>query len=294
MTETHRQDTPERKHYTVDRKSLVNINPVMLYSGALSKTQDWRDATHSHYFLEIIFIVDGKGFVELDGKRFDIAKHDIVVYNADVMHFEQSSSDEPVEADFIAFDKIHLNGLPLNCILPQNANCIFNADKFAQKLTQLFDIIRDEITAKDEFYAEIAKDASRTLLMYIFRILNRTASNVSLLNKDNILNVVMPYIEKNFYKNIGLGDIAAECFINKFHLSHVFTENFGMSVGQYIRDKKIEMAKDHIEKTELSISEIAERCGFNDLTYFDRLFKKSTGLTPRQYRKNYNDALKKD
>lgn len=285
MSELHRRDTPERKHYIVNRKSLVDINPTLLYSGTLKKSQDWQDVQHSHYFLEILFVVDGKGTIEINGTPFSITKNDIVVYNADVNHFEQSNSEEPLEVDFIAFDKIHLKDLPLNGILPETANCIFSAADFAEQLKQLFDLIRVELTEKDEFYAEIVKDASRTLLMYVFRIINRTIDNITLLNKDNILNVVLPYIEKNILRNIGLSDIADECFVNKFYLSHVFTESFGMSIGQYIRTRKIELAQKSLSETNLPVSNIAVQFGFPDATYFDRLFKKETGLTPLQYRK---------
>lgn len=174
MSELHRRDTPERKHYTVDRKSLVNIKPTLLYTGILSKSQDWRDSQHSHEFLEILFVLDGRGVVEIDGRPFTIAKHDIVIYNANVIHFEQSSSEEPLEVDFFAFDKIQLKDLPANCLLPENANCIFNAGSLAPIFKQCFDVMHGEISTKDEFYAEIVKDGSHALLMYVFRIISRT------------------------------------------------------------------------------------------------------------------------
>lgn len=285
MAEIHRLDTPERKHYTVDRKSLVNIKPTLLYSGILKKSQDWRDSQHSHHFLEVLFVVDGRGTVVIEDRQFNITKHDIIIYNANVCHFEHSSTEEPLEVNFIAFDKIQLKDLPPNCILPQNANCIFNASESAETLKVMFDLIRDEITKKDEFYARIVTDVSRTLLMYVFRVISRTLNTVTLLNKDNILNIVLPYIEKNFLSNIGLSDIAQECFVNKYYLSHVFAESFGMSVGQYIRSKRIELAERCILETDRPVADIALQCGFSDPAYFDRMFKKSTGFTPLQYRK---------
>lgn len=280
-----RLDTPERKHYTAGRKSLVDIRPAFLYSGALSKSQDWRDSRHSHEFLEIILIGDGMGIVEIEDSTFHVKKNEIIIYNANVEHFEHSSPEEPMEAVFIAFDKIQLKDLPPNCILPQGANCIFNADSSAPVLKRLFDLIRDELTGKEEFYAEVVKDASRTILMYIFRIINRTLNSVNLSNKDNILNVVIPYIDKNFLNSISLSDIASECFVDKYYLSHMFTETFGMSVGQYIRAKRVELAQKLIRETNLPISDIAGQCGFADRTCFDRQFKKITGTTPMQYRR---------
>lgn len=286
MSTLHRLDTPERKHYPADRKSLAAIKPTLLYSGSLSKCQDFQDSRHSHYFLEILFIVDGKGTTEIDGRTFHIAKHDIVIYNANMKHAEQSSAEEPLEVDFIAFDKIQLKNLPPNYILPPDANCIFNASSFADILTQLFDTIRDELTVKDEFYVEIAKNASYTLLMYIFRVINRTIDSVTPLSKDNVLNIVLPYMDAHYLDPISLSHIAEACYVNKYHLSHVFTEHFGMSVGQYIRSKRLELAKKQIRETTLPIQDIAGQCGFPDPAYFNRLFKKATGQTPMEYRKS--------
>ncbi len=232
--------------------------------------------------------------MEIEGRRFNIEKNDIVIYNAEAMHAEQSSAEEPLEINFIAFDKIQLKNLPANFILPPNANCVFNAALCAEMLTQQFDLIRNELTVKDEFYTEIVKNASCTLLMYIFRVINRTVNNVTLLNKDNILNLVLPYIDQNFLENISLSDIAAECFVNKYHLAHVFTENFGMSIGQYIRGKKLELAQQQIRGTTLPISDIASQCGFSDPVYFNRLFKKATGMTPLQYRKDKKSSLQQN
>lgn len=288
MSGLHRSDTPERKHYTVDRKSLINMKPSILYSGTLSKSQDFHDNRHSHYFLEILFIADGRGTVEINGRKFDITKNDIVIYNADVRHAEQSSAAEPLEVDFIAFDKIQLKNLPPNVILPLNANCIFNATSFSDILSQLFDIIREELTVKNEFYTEIVNHASYTLLMYIFRVINCTLDSVTPLDKANILSIVLTYIDDNFLNNISLSDIAEECYVNKYYLSHAFRENFGMSVGQYIRSKRLDLAQKRIRETNLPISDIAGQCGFSDLTYFDRQFKKTAGLTPMQYRKSFN------
>lgn len=286
MREIHRHDSPERKHYAIDRKSLVDINPVMLYSGTLKNAQGWRDSVHMHDFLEIIFVLSGQGTVVINDSTFHITKENIIIYNEHCRHFEQCSTDDPMEAYFIAFDKITLKNLPPNCILPEHANCIFNAGKFSKTLRALFEIIIDEISQKNEFYVDVANSVANALLMYIFRILNETQSNVDLLIKDNILNTVIPYINKNFQFDISLADVAAECFVNKFHLSHVFTENFGMSVGQYIRGKKIEMSKTYLAQTDLAISEVAEKCGFNDINYFDRTFKKLIGVTPLKYRKS--------
>lgn len=287
MQDVHRSDSAQRQHYTIDKKSFVSINPTLLYSGTLRKKQDWRDDAHHHEFLEIIFLLHGNGSVMIDDKSYHIEQGDIVIYNAGITHCEQSSTQAPIEASFLAFDKIQLKNLPPNCILTTNSAFIFKSGEYAPVLAALFNIINEEISSKKEFYVEIAKDTSHTLLMYIFRILNSAHTSLELPNKDPVLQKVLAFIDENFLKEIGLDEISAECFVNKYYLSHLFTEHLGMPVGKYIRNKRIELAKKVLSESTASIADVSDKCAFNDANYFGRVFKKSTGFTPLQYRRAY-------
>ena len=57
-----------------------------------------------------------------------------------------------------------------------------------------------------------------------------------------------------------------------------------MSISDYVIEKRLSLAKNLLRKTDMSIVEIAERSGFSYSSYFVRLFKKKTGITPQQYR----------
>ncbi|MEG2087994.1 MAG: AraC family transcriptional regulator [Angelakisella sp.] len=285
MRQKARNDSAQRQHYIVDRESFIDITSTLLYSGTLRKLQDWEDSPHAHPFLEILFILDGAGTVTLGDTNYPIGKGDIIIYNAGAVHCEHSSTAEPLEASFIAFDKIQLKNLPPNCILSAQSDCIYNVQDAAPVFIRLFNIIKDEISGKDEFYIEIAKDASHALLMYIFRILNQRHQAVELPHKDPVLQSALYYIDQGFLTETGLEEIATKCFVSKYYLSHLFAKHLGMSIGEYIRDKRIGLAKALLAIPELSIGDIAGKCAFNDTNYFARTFKKSTGLTPLQYRR---------
>lgn len=285
MPLVHRDDSIARQHYLIDKKSFISLDPELLYSGQLNKIDGWQDTAHSHNFLEIVFILDGAGTVNVEDCEYQVGRGDLIIYNAGSRHFENNSLEAPLEARFAAFNKIQLKDLPENCILPPHAECIFPAEKMYQELVTLFDIINSEIANKQEFYIEIAEKAAHALLMYTFRILNEKHTVFEMLKKNTILQDALQYIDCHFVQDIGLEDISAKCFVNKYYLSHLFTEQLDTTVGQYIRNKRIELAKTMLEANELSTSNIAERCGFHDLNYFVRLFKKITGFTPLQYRK---------
>lgn len=76
--------------------------------------------------------------------------------------------------------------------------------------------------------------------------------------------------------------------MNPDYLDRLFKKEFGLSVSQYIKEKKIDYAKMLLRTTNLSVSEIAQRLGYINLSHFTASFKQITNTTPVNYRKNIN------
>ena len=286
MKVLHRYNTRERQHYLLDKHYTFHLKPRLLYSGYLSKNDDWHEREHSHDFAEIIFILDGHGAVYVDGIGRSLKKGDLVIYNAGVTHYESSDSDEPLEAQFIAFDKFEITDLQPNCFLPPQYDFLYHTEDMYDDFKKYFNTIIEETINKKQFYAEIAQNASHTLIMYLFRMLNRTEGTNELLRRNEALMRAIQYIDEHFLEDISLDLIAERCFVNKYHLSHLFAKYEGTTIGKYILAKRLEEAKRLLHFTELSVLEISQQSGFNDLSYFCRAFKKEVGVTPRQYRKS--------
>ena len=73
---------------------------------------------------------------------------------------------------------------------------------------------------------------------------------------------------------------------NKKYLSALFVKNKNVKFKEYLNSLRINRALELIGDPDLSVSEISEKCGFSDPYYFSKVFKKITGLTPTEYRKN--------
>ena len=82
-------------------------------------------------------------------------------------------------------------------------------------------------------------------------------------------------------------------FLSPSRYREVFKEATGLSPLEYVLRQRIHLACELIEQGDLSISQVAELCGFTDRLYFQRFFKKHTGVTPAQYRLNATEANKK-
>lgn len=289
MEVIHRYNSEERQHYLLKHHFSFKLKPRLLYAGELKKSGGWQEHPHSHRFCEIIFVVDGKGCTTVDGERIDFQKGDILIYNPFIEHYEESNLHEPTEFMFFAIDKFEITDLPQNHLLPSDYNVLYHSEESYSAIYDLFKKMIAEFESKDDFYVEITQNISRTILMYIFRIINCADQGFNIHKTNGALEKVIRFINDNYKNNISLEDIAHACYINKYYLSHQFSKFKGMSVGKYVLSMKIEEAKRLLETTSFSINEISERSGFNDPNYFSRSFKKELGISPLNYRKKATD-----
>jgi AraC-like DNA-binding protein len=79
--------------------------------------------------------------------------------------------------------------------------------------------------------------------------------------------------------------VAAVFHYNRNYLGRVFKEEVGMSIAQYLMQVRLERARELLSATHLPVIEIAERCGFGGVSYFNRAFKAEEGITPTEYRR---------
>ena len=95
------------------------------------------------------------------------------------------------------------------------------------------------------------------------------------------------YIDSNYSQNITLDSLAEITHINKFYLAHSFTECVGQSPINYLTDRRLEACKELLVSSNLSVAQVATSVGFSSQSYFSQIFRKKTGMTPRQYRSRY-------
>lgn len=105
--------------------------------------------------------------------------------------------------------------------------------------------------------------------------------------KNKLLIPVFDYIFANKNKNLSLNDAAALGYVSPSYFSRIFTYETGENFTVYVSKLKVEWAKQLLEKTNLSVTQISEELGFNDPGYFIKIFKKYEAVTPALYRKYY-------
>ena len=96
---------------------------------------------------------------------------------------------------------------------------------------------------------------------------------------------VAAYLCEHSREQITLSEVAAHFAVSPSHLSRVFHRETGFGLREYLVHYRIRQACDLLLNSDLSVTQIADQCGFSDSNYFGDAFKKATGLSPREYRK---------
>ncbi|WP_428776601.1 helix-turn-helix domain-containing protein [Vibrio sp.] len=123
----------------------------------------------------------------------------------------------------------------------------------------------------------------RALLSYTLTILEQPKLSSKKRSQDLYQGICI-YIQENFHRAITRENIAERFNISANHLSRLFRQQGHMTLADYITWVRMERAKFMLKKYKFRLSEVATRCGYQDVNYFFRVFKTRTGKTPSQYR----------
>lgn len=120
----------------------------------------------------------------------------------------------------------------------------------------------------------------RALLCYVQQMLEAPAE----IKTQSILQDICIYIQNNYQLQIDRNSIADTFNVSPNHLSRIFRQDGHMKLADYIAFVRIDRAKYMLRNYPLKLAEVAQRCGYNDVNYFCRVFKNKTGRTPSEYR----------
>lgn len=104
-------------------------------------------------------------------------------------------------------------------------------------------------------------------------------------NADYVYGHLLTYIHNRYNGPIRLEDLEAACHCSRSTISHLFRRKSGGTLSAYIRRLRVDGACRYLRETDLPVQEVAAAVGFSDPNYFAAAFKRETGLTPREYRK---------
>lgn len=250
-------------------------------------------AIHTHPYYEFYFFVAGEVSLEVNGHIFPVNNGDLVIIPPGVPHRAIINDSKKIYQRFVFWlstryiDNLCLESNDYKYIFTDTSDNKYlhhyDAISFNAMQTKIFSIIQE---INQERFGKAVK--INILISDLLIDINRKAyeqKNPLLIRQEaSLYQNLLTYIDNNLTKQILLEDIAAEFYVSKYHISHLFKDNLGISIHQYILKKRLNLFKDYLRETG-DIQDAYLKSGFTEYSVFFRAFKKEFGISPSVFKK---------
>lgn len=238
---------------------------------------------HLDSFLFLI-VLSGSGTLHYEGKSSRLIPGDCALIDCKNSYAHESSDTDPWELMWI-----HFNG-PMaqnyynyyHAMIPGNLFQAGSASDFTSIIEHLIDMDAGKNTW-DEITASKCINDILTLCFTVPKLQEQVRDE----NIAQKLTAAKEYIDTHFAQKVSLDELSDLVFISKYHLSREFKNRYGITIGNYTLSKRMTLAKEMLRFTNQSIEAIALASGIPDTSYFNKVFKKSEGMTASEYRRKW-------
>jgi AraC family transcriptional activator of pobA len=231
---------------------------------------------HSHACTEIVYYLDGSGYLTQGEKRLHYEPGFASIYQPGLEH-----SDTP-----------NSNGTQI---------CIGASGCGAEKLptgmwaidegvTQCIQLILKEMSSPSAKNNQERLDILTGWLVLELRRI--TGENKAKASGSDYVDKARQILDSQFNEQIDLQELASKLYINPDYLRHIFKQSLGESPLNYLIRKRLDAACELLNFTDLPVGEVAKRIGLDNVYYFSRIFRKRLGLTPSEYRQKARKKVK--
>lgn len=228
---------------------------------------------------ELIFCLGGRGFVRVAGVRHEVAPGDLAVINCHHPHEHGTGKSDPWEAYWLRVQGPQLERV-CSLLSVERAPVIGGVDRGAAVAVyqRIFAAMRAGTNeAAPVLHAEVA-----ALLALICRARPLPGDDGGVPEK---LRPAMDRIRRHYFQPHNIADLAKRCGLSASHFSRLFRRAFGVSAIGLLRRERIEHAKRRLAETGDPVGWIAAQVGYADRFFFSKDFKRITGMSPRQFRR---------
>ena len=282
----NRSSLQETKHHGEVRFPF-NIYPCTIPGDFRQVAVHWQDS------MELVYIKRGSGLVQTGAQVCTAQSGDIFVLTPGTLHAIRQAESCTMEYENIIFDVELLGGaedlcaekyllplqsgrLSLPVRLTPNDLCYLQA---AACLRELEDANR----AKRPGYELLVKGA---LLRFLALLIAQGRQCLPTETADTQrLKTVLQWLSAHYAEPLRVADAAGVCSFSASHFMRWFRQMTGQSFISFLNEYRLNTAAEVLQTTDETVLTIATRCGFENLSYFNRAFKAHFGMTPREYRK---------
>lgn len=250
---------------------------------------------HSHDYYEFYYLMSGSRKFFLNNTIYHIFPGDLIVIPKGEIHrtsFFSTPLEESLENERVVFcftdsyisSFIHELGNEFEtCFLSRLVTIPANRREY---LEGLFDKLLVESHGVDHFSQKLCHIYCEEILLFIIRCQKYSKSQETTLPiADKEMEEAAYFISSHLNENISLTLMAERCCMSNSYFSKRFKHVTGFGFKEYQNAVRIRHACDLLLTTDLSVTQISEKCGFTDSNYFGDAFRKAKKMSPREYRK---------
>ncbi len=284
--------------------NLTQKSPFFIHHENIMHTSDY-NKIHKHRAVEILYIKKGSAHIILDYNLYELKEGDIVFINSEIAHSLLATGKNEIEIFYVQFPPELIYDYGNNyfnmsyfiwLVACKNNNFLIYNTKDdtepALHIQNAYDIYQEKKTGFEPAFI------SRILLIctwFFERSKDIASSSLSQFSYADImmLNEIFKSVEKN-YSTVSVTEITKKHSLTPGDLRS-FSDIMGYSLREYIQNYRISVAKHLLSSTDMLVTEIVYSVGYNDSSYFSKLFTAYTGCTPSGFRKKsqISDYLKK-
>lgn len=257
---------------------------------------------HWHEEMEIIIANKGRCNYYIDCKEYQVNEGDIVIIGPSMLHSFNQVNDNSFDGDTLVFNLSIINNNTIDVCAIKYFKPIINRKvsmpivihKGAKGYEKLFKYISNVVKENNNRHNTYELRIKSNLLLFFSELYENIIEEDSYVedNNDYMLNkikCILKYIEQNYRNEITIEDLSKASNMSQYYLMRSFKKYIGKTCTNYINDYRLNKSSGMLITTEYSIMNISIECGFNNISYFNKLFKEKFNLTPKEYRRKYNE-----
>lgn len=265
----------------------INFDITQVKGKAYAEMKD----AHYHPYYEFYYLLSGTRKIFINDTIYSVKKGDLIIIPKGELHRTTYIGGETHERIVMDFNDAFLEPLISKIGYDAFNKCFDNRQlsippNRREYVEELFGKILREHNGVDTYSTIILSLYVYELIMFVLRCSENSDHPCSVAEiGDDIISDAARYISSNFTHVFSLTQLAAKYNMSPSYFSRKFKLCTGFGYKEYLITIRILEAGKLLLNTDLSITEIAEKCGFDDSNYFGDSFKKVKGISPREYRK---------
>ena len=228
---------------------------------------------HPHY--EIYYMKDGNCRYFIDDRSFDVQAGDVIFIPKGVIHRTKYTTSSHSRL-LLNFTEQYIPEEIIEKLA--KSKYLYRSREIARNIEEIFLKIEREYTQPDEFTEHLLRSYTIAMVCLISRY---PGSLEEATTGNELVDSIVRYIKQNYMNDIKLSGVAKLKSVSPEHLSRTFKASTGLGFNEYVTLLRLRKAEEMIKSdTNMTISEIAYECGFNDGNYFSYKFRKMYGMSP--------------